>query len=153
MDSITTNTILSAGRQILSEALKTSPDSGNGYGLALGVLVLVIAYLGVREWLTRRDAARYRDRKDEEDRLYRQQQSEKQEQHWKSESLGRDKFRRDYDQRLDGKFASIESSFKAFTSEVESILDEQQGQIAALSKRVDRLTWEIESKKPPKEGG
>jgi predicted nucleic acid-binding Zn-ribbon protein len=58
MDSTTGKTLLEIGEKLFRTALKTSPSEGNGFGLALGVLVLVAIYMGVNSHLERRDRRR-----------------------------------------------------------------------------------------------
>lgn len=64
-DTTSIDGLYSLGERILKVALKTSPSEGNGYGLALGVLVLVAIYMGINAYLERRDAKRYRERQEE----------------------------------------------------------------------------------------
>ncbi len=65
MDTTTVNAIIRAGEKLFSQTLKTSPSEGNGYGIALGVLVLVAVYMGIDRWMERRDTKKYRREQDQ----------------------------------------------------------------------------------------
>mgnify|MGYP005609492355 FL=1 len=65
MDTITINTLVRAGEKLFAKTLETSPTEGNGYGIALGVLVLVAIYMGIDRWMERRDTKKYRREQDQ----------------------------------------------------------------------------------------
>lgn len=61
MDTLTVKTIVDVGKQLISKAFEQSPNSGNGYGFALGAMVLFAIYLGVTSYFDRRDAKKLRE--------------------------------------------------------------------------------------------
>ena len=61
MDTLTVKTLVDVGKQLISKAFEQSPSSGNGYGFALGAMVLFAIYLGVTSYFDRRDAKKLRE--------------------------------------------------------------------------------------------
>ncbi len=133
--------------------IPTIPQAPADYGYLVTVLVAflslgsVLAILGVRNYLA------YRDRREADDKAYRDEQTKLQQAQWERESAARDAFRKSFEERQDKRFDTLESDAEAFSGEIQGILKAQQEQISQLKQVVDRLIWEKESKQPPKEGG
>jgi len=122
-----------------------APPSDYGYLITFMVAILSLGTLvigfGVREYL------KYRDRRDQEDRDFRDKQVLTQEQHYKDVSESRENFRRNYEATTNERLDGFESTIKAIGTEFRAILEAQQKQINALDKELYRLTH-----KSPKEG-
>lgn len=138
--------------------IPTIPQAPSDYGYLVTVLVaflslgIVCAILGVRGYIS------YRDKREADDKAYRDEQIRLQQEQWKRESEARDAFRRSFEERQDKRFDTLESDADAFHDEIQAILKTQQDQISQLKSVLDRLIWERESlngqqKTPPKEGG
>ena len=137
--------------------IPTLPQAPADYGylvtllaalLSMGIVGIVV---GLRYYLA------YRDRRESEDKTYRDEQTKLQQAQWDRESTSRESYRLRHEQNTNEHFAELESEAKAHHAEIRAIIAEQQAQISDLGKKLDRLNWERESQngqqKPPKEGG
>lgn len=126
----------------------------------LGTILLVVVGFVVREYLRKeRENREYRDKRESDDRAYRdkreaderefrERQVAIQLQHYKDISDSKNEWRANYEsntvERLDG----FDAAIKALSSDIQSILEKQQGQISSI----DRRLYGIElGKKIPKE--
>ena len=137
--------------------IPTLPQAPADYGYLVTVLAALLSMgiigvvIGIRSYLS------YRDRREAEDKAYRDEQIKLQQAQWQRESEARDAFRRSFEERQDKRFDQLESDADAFHDEIQAILKTQQDQITQLKSLLDRLIWERDSQngqqKPPKEGG
>ena len=124
-----------------------APPTGTPYivEFLVGLLSLCLVVAGYLY----RDHSKYRDRREAEDRSYREQQLAEQKQHYKDVAAARDAFRANYETNTNARLDGFDDDAKAFHSEIRSILEKQQEQIRAL----DRQLYGLNHKAPPKEGG
>lgn len=135
------------------EALPALPSPPNGdYSLeilsTLGTILLIVLGLVVREYL------RVRNEQSNADRDFRDKQIAMQEKHYQDVTAARDAFRTNYEANTNERLDGFESAIKTLSSDLQSILAEQQKQLSAIDKELYRLiSKEENSKKPPMEGG
>lgn len=127
-----------------------TPPTGTPYivEFLVGLLSLCLVVAGYLY----RDHSKYRDKREADDKAYREKQLADQQEHWKQETDARNKFRAAFEQNTNDKFGELERDAKAFHDQLRTIIDQQQAQIHSLGKDLDRLSWELGIKKTPKEG-
>lgn len=127
-----------------------TPPTGTPYIIEflVGLLSLCLIVAGYLY----RDHSKYRDKREADDKAYREQQLAEQKLHWKEESEARNRFRSAFEQNTTERFEQLERDARDYNGQLRAIIDAQQAQIHALGKELDRLTWELGLKKPPKEG-
>jgi hypothetical protein len=126
------------------------PPSGD-YSLqilaTLGTILLLSIGFGIREYL------RYRDKRESEDKEFRDKQIALQQAQYDKESDKRDKFRAAFEATTNERFDEIGTDAKTFANEIRDIIKAQQDQISALKLELAELKWEKRNNTPPKEGG
>lgn len=99
------------------------------------IIVLLVAFLsvglivigfGARTYLA------YRDKREAEDKAYRDDQIKRQTEHWEKESAARDAFRVAFEARQDKRFDKIESDTSTFFRDLEAELSALKGENSAL---------------------
>ena len=111
------------------------------------IIVLLVAFLsvglavigfGARTYLS------YRDKRESEDKAYRDEQLKRQTEHWEKESAARDAFRVAFESRQDKRFDKIEADTATFFRDLEAEFSSLKGENSALRQELAGLKKDFE---------
>jgi len=153
MDSTTTKALLEIGEKLFRTALKTSPTEGNGFGLALGVLVLLAIYMGFNSHLERRDAKRYRTKQDERSEKREAEALQRAIDEQASREAARDRVINEQRLHRDELSASFAAALKSSIDPLESCVRDLERRERQHAESIILLRFKAGLTEPPKEGG
>jgi hypothetical protein len=147
MDSVTLKTILDVGRQFITKGFEQSPSSQSVYGYLVALLFVMVVVAEIRAWFERRDAKRYREQRDKEDREYRDRQDSRRNREWKEAEDKRELAREKLIQHFSAESTQSREFFANELDEIEKAVNDtlkaQGGDIKAHDKELSRLSGEI----------